>query len=361
MSEKKLRVMIVDDSSFNRNSLADILRHCSDIEIVSVVDDPERALREAAIYRPDVLVMDVDMPRMGALAFLRMLMLQTPLPVLVSGFADSKHSVFQVLELGAYDFVSRPLRYLDKNDSALADDIIAKVLAGRSIVRGSVSKRVSDTVARDKNVAPQLPRSKAAPSVGKIERLIAIGASTGGPPALQAIFKRLSEGSRVAIVIAQHMPENFTKAFAERLNRISTMDVFEAEQDMLIRPGGAYVAPGGKHLEIRLGYKGLFCNLMPHDAGNRWVPSVDRLFISSAKAMQERMLAVVLTGMGTDGSQGVRAVFAGGGRVIAESEQTAIVYGMPKEAADTGCVHEKLALDGIVTTIDAYARGAERL
>lgn len=357
MTDKKLRIMIVDDSAYNRSCLSDILRQSGEVDVVAELDDPERALRDVIVYRPDLLIMDVDMPRMGALIFLRMLMLQTPIAVLVIGSADSKQPVFQVLELGAYDFVSRPSRYLDKDDSVLADDIVAKVLASRSIQRGSVQKRASDRTDRGRVTTQEVTRVKPVVPAGKVERLIAIGSSTGGPPALQAIFKRLSEGSRAAIVVAQHMPENFTKAFAERLNRISTMDVFEAEEDMLIRPGGAYVAPGGKHLEIKTTYKGLFCKIVPHDAQNRWVPSVDRLFVSSAQAMHDKMLAVVLTGMGRDGSQGVRAVFKSGGRVIAESEQTAIVYGMPKEAAETGCVHETLPLDAIVTTIHAYARG----
>lgn len=358
MTNPKLRVMLLDDSAFNRSCLVDILRACGEVEVVAELDDPERALRDIIVYRPDVLIMDLDMPRMGALIFLRMLMLQTPIAVLVIGSADSKQPVFQVLELGAYDFVSRPARYLDKDNAALADDIVAKVLASRAIQRNSVQKRVSDRSDRDRITAHEVQRVKPLVLMGRVERLVAIGASTGGPPALQAIFKRLSEGSRAAIVVAQHMPENFTKAFAERLNRLSTMDVIEAEDGMLIRPGGAYVAPGGKHFEIESSYKGLLCKVVPHDATHCWIPSVDRLFISSAQVMQERVLAVVLTGMGTDGSQGVRAVHKKGGRVIAESEQTAIVYGMPKEAVETGCVHETLPLDGIVTTIHAYARGS---
>lgn len=353
MTDKKLRIMIIDDSAYNRACLVDILKQCSEVDVVAELDDPGRALKDLAVLRPDMIVMDIDMPRMGALIFLRMLQLQAPIPVLIIGSLDSKQPLFQVLELGAYDFVSRPSRYLDKDDSHLADDITAKVLAARVIQRLPAQTRFADRV----TPSQETPRIKPVMPMGKVERLVAIGASTGGPPALQAIFKRISEGSRAAIVVAQHMPENFTKAFAERLNRISTMDVFEAEQDMLVRPGGAYIAPGGKHLELKQSYKGLLCKLVAHDATNRWVPSVDRLFASSAAAMGDRMLAVVLTGMGTDGSQGVRSVFKSGGRVVAESEQTAIVYGMPKEAAETGCVHETLSLDAIVNRIHSYARG----
>jgi two-component system chemotaxis response regulator CheB len=196
------------------------------------------------------------------------------------------------------------------------------------------------------------------PPASTVQRLIAIGASTGGPPAVQAILRTLTDDSPAAVVIAQHMPQNFTASFAERLHRLGGMRVCEAQHNMRIEPGCAYVAPGGQHLEVAVGIsQHLWCRLYAHDGADRWVPSVDRLFTSSRVAMGSRLMAVVLTGMGWDGSAGVRRVAAGGGQVICESEATAAVFGMPKEAASTGCATAVLALPDIIERVHSFARG----
>lgn len=196
------------------------------------------------------------------------------------------------------------------------------------------------------------------PTPAHVERLIVIGASTGGPPALHMIFKAIAKGSRAAIVVAQHMPKNFTQAFANRLGRLSHMPIVQAQHGMSLHPGCAYVAPGGRHLELRGSAEHMWCVLRGQDTHERWVPSVDRLFTSASAVMGANMLAVVLTGMGSDGALGVTHVFNGGGQVFCESEETAIVYGMPKEAALTGCAHAVLPLSALVAKIKDFARGA---
>lgn len=192
---------------------------------------------------------------------------------------------------------------------------------------------------------------------GQVERLITIGASTGGPSALHKIFRGITHGSRAAIIVVQHMPEKFTQAFAERLNRSSAMHVMQAAEGMRVQPGCAYVAPGGMHLALERDVLGLVCRLESPAPSHHWIPSIDRLFVSAAAAMAPQLLAVVLTGMGSDGRCGVRAVFAAAGRVISESETTAIIFGMPKVAIDTGCVHEVLPLEAIVNKLCNFARG----
>lgn len=350
---KKLRILVVDDSAFNRRTIADILDSHPDMEVVGMADDGEKALKAAASLRPDLITLDLEMPRMDGFTFLRIIMSQMPTPVIVVSSQSRKQSVFQVLELGALDFIAKPTRYLAADEASLRDEIISKALAVRALQIVPFSKR-----ANAKEAAPAPPaasRRVRSPGEG-VERLVCIGASTGGPPALQSIFKALTAHPGTGYMVAQHMPEKFTKAFAERLNRLSNLEIHEAEEGMLVQPGSVYIALGGSHLELAQVGSQLTCRLSKAGSGDRYAPSIDKLFESAAPLFKDKLMAVVLTGMGSDGSIGVRYVSKMGGRVLAENQDTAIVYGMPKEAIQTGCVNEALPLEGIIEHIQAFAR-----
>lgn len=350
MSNKKLHVLVVDDSAHNRRTIADVLNSHPDIEVVGYADDGEKALKAAAQLRPDLIMLDLEMPRMDGFTFLRIIMSQMPTPVIVVSSQSKKQSVFQVLELGALDFIAKPARYFD-TDPQLRQDIISKALAVKSLQVMPFAKRAQGPVTHDRRTPP--PKMDTQP---RPERLVCIGASTGGPPALQSIFKAVDQAPSTAFLVSQHMPEKFTRAFAERLNRISNMQICEAESGMVVQSGHVYIAPGGSHLEL-IGTPGAMqCLVAPMQSSDRYAPSIDRLFSSSATVARGKLLAVVLTGMGADGSEGVRSVYNAGGRVLAESEETAIVFGMPKEAAQTGCVHSSLPLEAIITQICDFAR-----
>lgn len=359
--KNKLRVFVVDDSSFNRNTMVRLLNANQAIEVVGTADNIDDALEQVRALLPEIVTLDIDMPRMNAFLFLRTLMAEKKgsIPVLAIGSSNTKQPVFQVLDLGAFDFVTKSSHYVDPEDTNFVTELLNKITSVRSVQLENISQTqkspsvTKDTVAPDPVQPPTRKRIN-----DRVQRLVVIGASTGGPPALQAIFKNLSENHQAAIVVAQHMPEKFTQAFAERLNRICSMEIVEAKNDMLIQPGCAYIAPGGRHLELEHTFKGIVCKVVPHDGTTRWVPSIDRLFISAAQVMRQKVLAVVLTGMGSDGRLGVRSVFTAGGRILCESQQTAVVYGMPKEAAETGCVHATLPLDEIIKEIAHYVVGA---
>ena len=354
-NKKRLRVLVVDDSAHNRRAIADVLTSHPDIEVVAMADDGEKALKSAAALRPDLITLDLEMPRMDGFTFLRIIMSQMPTPVIVISSQSRKQQVFQVLELGALDFVGKPTRYFAADEPGLREELINKVLAVRSLQPVPFNRRAAG---KESVLLPGTPPpTKAAPPANdRVERVVCIGASTGGPPALQSIFKAAQAGPTTAFLVAQHMPEKFTRAFAERLNRTSNLQVREAEDGMVIHSGSAYIAPGGAHLQVTQNNGVLACTVVPALSSDRYAPSIDMLFESAAPLFRNRMLAVVLTGMGSDGSQGVRTVHKNGGKIITESPESAIVYGMPKEAVATGCVDESLALDGIIEHIHGFAR-----
>ena len=357
-AKKKLRVLVVDDSAYNRRTISEILDAHPDIEVVGMADDGEKALKAASSLRPDLITLDLEMPRMDGFTFLRIIMSQMPTPVIVVSSQSHKQSVFQVLELGALDFIAKPTRYFAADEEGLRDEIIAKALSVRALQVVPFNRRANPKEAMSGVPAIAAPAT-AAPVVPteRVDRLVCIGASTGGPPALQAIFKSVGAHSGTAIMVAQHMPEKFTRAFAERLNRISPVEIHEAEEGMPVMTASAYIAPGGAHLELVQSGGALLCHVLASQPGDRYAPCIDKLFESAAPIFKNKLLAAVLTGMGSDGSIGVRAVRRTNGRVLAESQDTAIVYGMPKEAIQTGCVDETLPLEKIIESIHTFARG----
>jgi two-component system chemotaxis response regulator CheB len=357
---RQVRVLVIDDSAYNRQIIADFLTSSPEFEIVGRAEDGEQGLKLAAVLKPDLITLDIEMPRMDGFTFLRLLMSQMPTPVIMVSSHSRKQEVFQALELGALDFVAKPERFLTPDLSDLRDELLRKALAVRALQVVPLARRstrppppaIAEHMAQKSRPGSELENQP-------LVRLVAIGASTGGPPALQTILKALSPTVPTAVMVSQHMPEKFTRAFAERLDRSSAFDVHEAEQGERIVPGSAYIAPGGSHLEVAGGGRDpLTVRLTPTTPADRYVPSIDRMFTSIAKVRGPELVGVVLTGMGADGAEGIRILHAAGARTIAESEESAIVFGMPKEAIHTGAVDEILHLDDVVGRLQVLVTSA---
>ncbi len=343
-SHPPLRVLIVDDSVFNRRSITEILSTSPEVEVVGKAADGEEALRLVGMLRPDVITLDLEMPRMDGFTLLRILMTKMPTPVIVVSSYSQKENVFKALELGALDFVAKPDRYADPDLAAIRDDLLRKITLARSVRLPAVAaRRAPDWMPR----AAQ-PDARPSPALVAPRHVVAIASSTGGPSALMDIFSRLPESAKFALVIAQHMPDKFTRTFAERLDRRSALHVSEAQDMDVVGEGMAFVCPGRQCMELEMPPKGpLRVRVGPADERDRYVPSADRLLTSVASAVGKRAIGIILTGMGDDGVQGARAILDAGGMVVAEAESTAVVYGMPGSAVRAGATTLTLPLQDI--------------
>jgi len=339
---RPLRVMIVDDSAYNRKIISEILASRPEIEVVGKAVDGEEALEMAATLRPDAVTLDLEMPGMGGFAFLRILMSRQPTPVIVISSYGHKENVFKALELGAVDFVAKPDRHFQPDLPGLREEILSKVLMVRSVRPASVMPRP---------ILPSIPDGleEAAAVPAPPHNVVVIASSTGGPTALVDIFARMPPRSTTAILIAQHMPEKFTRTFAERLDRKGHMRVAEAQDGDVLTGGRSLVCPGGRSMEIRIAPASadLRIAVSASQKSDRYAPSANRLFSSAASVLGNRAIGVILTGMGDDGVEGARSIREAGGIVIAESEDTAVVYGMPGAAIRAGVVSFALPLGQI--------------
>jgi two-component system chemotaxis response regulator CheB len=355
-----LRVLVVDDSAYNRKNIADILAGSAEIEVVGKAADGEEALRLATQLKPQAITLDLEMPRMDGFTFLRILMARQPTPVIVVSSYAHKENVFKALELGAIDFVAKPDRQFAPD--VLRAEILEKVLLVRSLraVQPSNSRisrhDISPPPARISSV--DLPGARHAPAAPR--HVICIASSTGGPTALLEIFGRLPERFPGALLVAQHMPDKFTRTFAERLDKKGVLRVSEAEDGMMVSVRRGFVCPGKMCMEVASSSSGisladLRVRVAQPAANDRYVPSADRLFKSVAQVAGTRAVGVILTGMGDDGVLGARAIRAAGGTVIAESEATAVVYGMPGAAVRAGVVNESLSLPDIIEFLTLLA------
>jgi two-component system chemotaxis response regulator CheB len=345
-----LKVLIVDDSAHHRRTLSRIIAAAPGFEVAGTAGDGEEAIKKVVTLQPDLLTLDLEMPRMDGYTFLRWLMRTLPRPTLVVSSRESNKSVFRALELGAADFVLKPVSYASERLEQIEGEVVGKL---REIAAASGEKLAVRSRALAET-APGLPARKksVAPAVPGRRRCVAIGASTGGPPALQQVLAALEPDFPAAVVIAQHMPEGFTRMFAERLDRMVALRVKESEGDEELVPGLVLLAPGGRNLVVQRGMAGkVFARLEKPRPSDRYIPSADRLLVSAAEAWGKQLVAVVLTGMGDDGAQGIRAARAAGAATIAEAEETCVVFGMPREAIRTGAVQQVLPLPSIGAAI----------
>jgi two-component system chemotaxis response regulator CheB len=336
-------VLVIDDSAHNRRTLKQLLESEPDVQVLDWAMDGEEGLRKVVDLRPDVVTVDLEMPRMGGYTFLRLLRTAAPTPAIVISSHTHKADVFKALELGAFDFIARPPKPTPQSLEELRVELLEKVRAARLVRRGG-PRRFPTRVSRERDAIEEGPF------------VVAVGASTGGPPAVQRLLEALAAEPTFCVLVCQHMPSQFTKAFADRLNSIGPFHVSEAKDGDRLAPGHVFIAPGGRHM-LLVEHGGQLVLKTPEvGAKDRYVPSVDRLFMSVAKALGARALAVVLTGMGSDGAMGAREVHQLGGEVWAESEETAVVFGMPQEAISTGVVKRVLPLGEIGPALLSLAR-----
>jgi two-component system chemotaxis response regulator CheB len=333
----KIKVLIVDDSRMIREVLTDILKDQPDIEVVGAAADAFEARDMIKKLEPDVLTLDVEMPKMNGLEFLDKLMRAKPMPVVMISSATERGSevTFRALELGAVDFVTKP-KLSEQTPDDYGDMIADKIRAARSA--RLKPPRVADP--NDTASMPAvLPKRPVPVGVKTSERLIAVGASTGGTEAIREFLVGMTPDCP-GIAIVQHMPENFTRMFAERLNGLCQINVKEAEHNDAILPGHAYIAPGGKHLWVKRENGQLLAKLSTEPPMNLHRPSVDFLFLSAAKFLGADAIGVLMTGMGRDGAAGMLKMKEAGAWTIAQDEATSVIFGMPREAIELGAVHE---------------------
>lgn len=337
-----INVIIVDDSAVVRQVLTDVINKAPDMKVSDVANDPIFAYTKMQKRWPDVIVLDIEMPRMDGITFLKQIMAERPTPVVIcSSLAQSGAEVsIQALEAGAFDIVSKPKLGI-KDFLESADNNIVSMIRAAAIAKVGVK---SIDLYRPIHEKPKRPQKTN--QLENNKRLTAIGCSTGGTTALEFVLTQLTIDCP-GIVIVQHMPKNFTKAFAERLNSLCEIEVLEASSGDSITPGKALIAPGGKHLQVKRS-RGEFITIVTEGpAVNRHCPSVDVLFKSIAQNVQEYATGVLMTGMGNDGAKGLLAMKNAGCTTLVQDEQSSVVFGMPKEAIKLGAAKHILNLNDI--------------
>lgn len=345
---KKIRVICVDDSALIRSIMSEIVNHQPDMEMVATAPDPIIARDLIKRFNPDVLTLDVEMPRMDGLDFLERLMRLRPMPVIMVSSLTNRGSeiTLNALELGAIDFVTKPEMGLKDGMMQYAEIIAEKIRMASKI---HVSRREYPTFA---------PQTLSSPLFSS-EKIIAIGASTGGTEALRQILITMPLSSP-GIVIAQHMPPGFTRSFAERLNSLCQIVVKEGEDGDRVLPGHAYIAPGNFHMELVRNGANYNIKLNQSPPVNRHRPAVDALFKSVAKSAGKNAVGAILTGMGNDGAQGMLEMRKSGAHTLAQSEKTCVVFGMPREAMALEAVCEVADLDDLSQRILSNVVGQAR-
>jgi len=340
-----IRVLVVDDSALVRKLLCEILASVEGIDVVGTAQDPYVARERIKELNPDVLTLDVEMPRMDGLTFLRNLMRLRPMPVVMVSSLTARGAdvTLQALELGAIDFVTKPALDLANSLETYRDELAEKIrVAARARVRSAPPPRRLSV----DEVLPERP----ARHFRTTDRLIAIGASTGGTEAVKEVLMRLPPDSP-AVVVAQHIPPGFSTAWAERMNRLARLVVKEASDGDRLMSGYAYIAPGDRHLLVTRDGARYVCRLSQAAPVNRHRPSVDVLFRSVAQAAGTNASAALLTGMGADGAQGMKELHKMGAYTVAQDESTSVVWGMPGEAVRRGAVTEVLPLNDIAAAL----------
>ncbi|WP_425400674.1 protein-glutamate methylesterase/protein-glutamine glutaminase [Aeoliella sp.] len=346
-----IKVLIVDDSALIRQILTDILRSDPDIEVVGVASDPLVARDKVKSLNPDVITLDVEMPKMDGLTFLEKLMRARPTPVLMVSSLTERNceTTLKALELGAVDFVTKPKLDVQDGTFDLADEIRTKVKAcAQARFQGNRSR--------------QSPRVERRVSMGtsalikSTDQVICIGASTGGTEALHEVLTAMPADSPGTLIV-QHMPPGFTRAFAKRLDNACQISVKEAENGDRVLPGHALLAPGGLHMGVCRSGAHYSVRVGHGEPVNRHRPSVDVLFRSAAKHLGRNAIGVILTGMGNDGAAGMLQMHEAGAKTIAQNEETCVVFGMPKEAIATGGVDDVLPLERVTERMLTLAAG----
>jgi two-component system, chemotaxis family, protein-glutamate methylesterase/glutaminase len=361
----KIKVMIVDDSALVRQVVSQALAQEPGIEVIATASDPVFAIEKMKNAWPDVLIVDIEMPRMDGISFLRKVMTERPTPTIICSSLAEKGSAatFDALAAGAITIITKPKAGLKGFLEDASNDIVTAVrTAARANMKAMKSVPPTEMLIRPKNTADVILSAASnsnTTAVGAMsnttDKVIAIGTSTGGTQALEAVLTRLPATS-LGIVIVQHMPEKFTAMFADRLNSICAIEVREAKDGDRVIPGRALIAPGGKHMMLKRSGAQYVVEVVDGPLVNRHKPSVDVLFRSVAKFAGANALGVIMTGMGDDGARGLKEMHDVGAKTIAQDEASCVVFGMPKEAIKLGAADQVMPLSAIPDAMITYGR-----
>ena len=346
-----IKVLIVDDSLLIRKVMSDILSSDPDIDVVGVANDPYVAREKIKRLNPDVVTLDVEMPRMDGLDFLEKIMRLRPMPVVMVSALTQKGAdvTLQSLEMGAVDVIAKPTMDGRRNWADIAGEIIEKVKAAS---RSRPARQSGGSAMAASGGAPQTGSRWA-------NEVIAIGASTGGVMALREILTRMP-ADMPPILIAQHLPKMFVKTFAVRINGKSNLNVVEATQNAKVLPGHVYISPGDCNLHLKRTGSQLTCSIKDPEPGTGITPSVDALFTSVANTAGSKAIGVILTGMGKDGAKGLLEMRRAGALTIGQNEASSMIYGMPKAAFEIGAVENQMSLEGIAEFLGSVSRKQSR-
>ncbi|MBR0833479.1 chemotaxis response regulator protein-glutamate methylesterase [Bradyrhizobium manausense] len=357
-ARRKIRVLVVDDSASVRRALCDIIASDADLEVMATASDPYIAAERIRQEIPDVILLDIEMPRMDGLTFMRKIMAQRPIPVVIcsSLTEEGSETTIKALEAGAVDVVSKPrvntAEFLQESRMRICDVLRAAAHSRRS-PRGRVVAPVRVEARHTADVI--LPAVSPGRTTPPTDPIVCIGASTGGTEALRDVLVALPAATP-GIVIVQHMPEKFTAAFARRLDSLCAMSIKEAAEGDAVLPGRVLIAPGNHHMLLERAGRQYRVTIKDGPPVSRHRPSVDVLFRSAAQAAGPNAVGVILTGMGDDGARGLLEMKAAGARTIAQNEESCIVFGMPKEAIQRGAADKILPLDRIAAEMVHDAR-----
>ena len=350
---KKIRVLIIDDSLLIRKVLTSILSTAPDIEVVGAAEDPLIARDMIKQLDPDVLTLDIEMPRMNGMTFLRNLMRLRPTPVIMISMLTEcgAEATLEALALGAVDFVAKPRMDTESTLNDYAKEIIAKVrVAAKTNVKGILPSAIEETTTIVKPVSP----SKKVPT--DFKKIITLGSSTGGTEAIKVVMKNMPAESP-PVLITQHLPAAFSESFVKHIDLITAMKASIPVHGQVVEWGNIYLAPGDRHMAIVRNKNNYVIELYDTEAVNHHKPAVDVLFHSAAQAAGDNAVCVLLTGMGADGAAGMQAMHALGAKTIVQNEATSVVWGMPGAAFKLGCADYVLPLDDIAAKILTLMKG----
>ena len=362
---RTINIVVVDDSAFMRKSISIMLESDPQIKVIATARNGREGIEKIRQFKPDLVTMDIEMPEMDGLTALGIIMKEMPLPVLMvsSLTTDGAKATLDALNLGAVDFIPKELSYVSLDIVKIKEELVTKV---KQIVQ---SRSLQFRLQRIRSAAAVTPRGSGRgaesglpagaparpagtlPKSGNDFKAVVVGISTGGPFALLQTIPKLPGNFPVGIAIVQHMPPRFTKSMAERLNSLSELRVKEAEEGDLVEPGVVLIAPGGNHLKFTRDGSGVHAQITPEPSTTLYRPCADVMMTSAVQAFNAPLLGLIMTGMGKDGLEGLKLIKGKGGYVIAQNEETCVVYGMPKAAVEEGVADTVLALEDIPGTL----------
>ncbi|MBL0744562.1 protein-glutamate methylesterase/protein-glutamine glutaminase [Chryseolinea lacunae] len=352
--KKSIKVLIIDDSALVRQTLTEIINSDDQLEVVGTAADPYFAAQKIKTFIPDVITLDVEMPRMDGLTFLKTLMAQYPIPVVIISSLTQRGSqlALRAFDLGAIEIVAKSeirntKEHLEESCIRITDAIKAAYMA-------PVKRKSLRTAADESPVVKPDPANPNSPIYKTTDKVIAVGASTGGTEALRFLLRSIPANCP-GILITQHMPPGFTKSFADQVNTICEVTVKEATDGERVMRGHAYIAPGGRHMELYRSGAKYYIRIRDGELVNRHKPSVDVLFNSIAKHAGQNALGIIMTGMGRDGAEGLLNMKSAGAKTVAQDEKSSVVFGMPKEAIKLGAADQVLSLSDMPQKVRAFS------